>query len=226
MFDSEIGTVIRNGVLFDLKNWQGAAVSAEELPRQIDRLFELLDEQQISYLLVGGVALLSYIEGRNTQDIDFIMSLEDASKLPGLTITTCNRDFARSEFGALQVDLLLTRNELFNQVRRLHRQERTFGSRTVPCATPEGLLLLKLYALPSLYRQGRFDKVSIYENDITQLLMHYPSSTETLLRALRPHLLVSDIEAIDATLADVEARIDRFRIQQQRLQPDEGDTSS
>jgi len=33
--------------------------------------------------------------------------------------------------------------------------------------TLEGLLVLKLYALPALYRQMDMDKVALYENDIT-----------------------------------------------------------
>lgn len=40
-------------------------------------------------------------------------------------------------------------------------------------ATVEGLLLLKLYALPSLYRQGSL-RVSIYENkNVAALLYTY-----------------------------------------------------
>ena len=35
-------------------------------------LFEELETKQVDYVLVGGVALLSYVDGRNTQDIDLI----------------------------------------------------------------------------------------------------------------------------------------------------------
>ncbi len=34
-----------------------------------------LAERKIEYWLVGGVALLSYVDGRNTQDIDLIGSI-------------------------------------------------------------------------------------------------------------------------------------------------------
>jgi hypothetical protein len=65
---------VRNGVVFDMKNWDGSVADGDSLPQVVDRLFDLMDERQISYLLVGGVALLSYVDGRNTQDIDFIIS--------------------------------------------------------------------------------------------------------------------------------------------------------
>jgi hypothetical protein len=36
-----------------------------------------------------------------------------------------------------------------------------------------GLLLLKLYALPSLYREGNFARVGLYENDVATLLSYF-----------------------------------------------------
>ena len=38
----------------------------------VSRFFSLLSERQIDYVLVGGIALLQYVEGRNTEDIDLI----------------------------------------------------------------------------------------------------------------------------------------------------------
>lgn len=58
--------------------------------------------------------------------------------------------------------------------------EQQFGDRSIRCATIEGLIILKLYALPSLYRQGNFDRLSLYENDIPQLLIN--CLTENLFR--------------------------------------------
>jgi len=44
-----------------------------DLRPTIDALFRELDEKKIDHVLVGGVALLSYVEGRNTQDFDLIV---------------------------------------------------------------------------------------------------------------------------------------------------------
>ncbi|MGA0199071.1 MAG: hypothetical protein ACO3NK_08105 [Prochlorotrichaceae cyanobacterium] len=47
---------------------------------------------QIPYLLVGGIALLSYIEGRNTQDIDLILSRESLDLIPDFLILEENNN--------------------------------------------------------------------------------------------------------------------------------------
>jgi hypothetical protein len=73
----------------------------------------------------------------------------------------------------LQIDILLTQNPLFKKVLRKYSKVQPFLDYNIPLATVEGLLLLKLYALPSLYRQGNFARVGIYENDIATLLNYY-----------------------------------------------------
>jgi hypothetical protein len=99
-----IGEILKNGVLFDMKNWGNELSNASHLPEIVDRLFTTLADRNIKYLLVGGVALLSYIEGRNTQDIDLILSIEDLSQFPEITITDENKDFARGLYEGLQID--------------------------------------------------------------------------------------------------------------------------
>ncbi len=200
-----------------MKNWNNEQPNINQLPDTVERLFTMLSSRSIDYILVGGVAMLSYIEGRNTQDIDFILAKSALEALPEITITDENRDFLRGDFDGLQIDVLLTNNKLFKLVRDRYATERQFGNRTIRCATVEGLLLLKFFALPSLYRQGQFDKVSIYENDITQLLLNYSVELPKLLKILSKHLLTSDIEALQATASDIQTRIQRFYAQQQNL---------
>jgi hypothetical protein len=76
----------------------------------------------------------------------------------------------------------------------------------------EGLALLKLYALPSLYRQGNFARVGLYENDLATLLHGYRKilDMEFLLDQLTPHLGDTDVSALREIIADIEQRIDRF----------------
>lgn len=213
-----IGEIVKNGVLFDMKNWQNEQSNINQLPETIERLFTTLSQRKIDYLLVGGIALLSYIDGRNTQDIDFILTREDLATLPEFIITDENRDFIRGTFENLQVDLLLTNNKLFKQVQERYATERQFGDQTIRCATVEGLLLLKFFALPSLYRQGKFDKVSIYENDITQLLLNYSVNLSDLFKILSQHLIPTDLQEIRITVSDIEARIQRFYAQRKNLE--------
>lgn len=208
---ASIDQIVRNGVLFDLKNWKNDMPSADDLARSVAQLFSVLEERKIDYLLVGGVALLSYVEGRNTQDIDFILSKEDLAVLPELVIIETNHNFTRAMFGEIRVDILLTENPLFSLVGRQYGLERQFGDLKIRTSSTEGLVLLKLYALPSLYRQGRFDRVSIYESDILLLLLSYPIDMRPLIRILSSHVLPSDLQEIEQIVIDIEQRMRRFR---------------
>ena len=212
-----IGEIIQNGVIFDMKNWENLPPNADRLPEIIDRLFLTLETRNIDYLLVGGVALLSYIEGRNTQDIDFIMAKSDLENLPELTVSNENKDFAFGSFENLRVDILLTQNKLFDRVIKEYVAERNFGDRSIKCVTVEGLVLLKLYALPSLYRQGDFQRVSIYENDVLLLLLNYDVDLSKILPILAGHVLASDLQEVRNTVADIEGRIERFSRQKRNL---------
>ena len=213
-----IGEIVRNGVVFDMKNWNGNVASEDSLPQVVDRLFDLLDQRQISYLLVGGVALLSYVDGRNTQDVDFILARQSLSELPELVVAEEDQNFARAAFEQLQVDLLLTQNPLFKLVLQNYSTERPFGDRTIYCVTVEGLVLLKLYALPSLYRQEQFDKVSIYESDITLLMLRYPVDVDALATILKRYILATDWVKLEQIIDDIQARMARFQQQQVTLE--------
>ena len=213
-----IGEIVRNGVVFDMKHWNGNVASEDSLPQVVDRLFDLLDQRQISYLLVGGVALLSYVDGRNTQDVDFILARQSLSELPELVVAEEDQNFARAAFEQLQVDLLLTQNPLFKLVLQNYSTERPFGDRTIYCVTVEGLVLLKLYALPSLYRQGQFDKVSIYESDITLLMLRYPVDVDALATILKRYILATDWVKLEQIIDDIQARMARFQQRQVTLE--------
>ena len=212
-----IGEIIQNGILFDMKNWNDEFSNPGNLPAVIDRLFLTMQERNIDYLLVGGVALLSYIEGRNTQDIDLILAKNDLESLPEIEIAEENKDRAFGRFETLRVDLLLRQNPLFEEVIKNCVAERKFGNAVVKCVTVEGLILLKLYALPSLYRQGQFSRVSIYENDILLLMLNYAVDIEGILQTLTAHLLATDLEEVKNVVADIRGRIKRFQQQKRNL---------
>ncbi len=211
-----IGDIIRDGVLFDVKNWGSEPPDVNQLPEAIEQLFDIFEQRQIDYLLVGGITLLSYIDGRNTQDIDFILNRADLKAIHEIAVSEENQDFARGRFGSLQIDCWLTRNSLFRMVCDDYATERPFGNRTVRCATVRGLLLLNFFALPSLYRQGQFSKASIYENDITQLLLTEPVKLADILQVLAPFVIPTDLQELQTTASEIEQRIQRFRFQQEQ----------
>ena len=204
-----IGKVVQNAVAFDFKRWRGPTMTVDDLLQTVERFFTLLEERQVEYVLVGGIALLLYIEGRNTEDIDLIMAVAALQQLSEVTILSQDADFARGIFDQLQIDFLLTRNPLFDTVRRQYVTRQPFAERTIPCATVEGLLLLKLYALPSLYRQGNFPRVGLYENDIATLMYQYRPQMEPLFAELAAHLSPTDLSEVRQIVTEIEQRIAR-----------------
>ena len=207
----QIANVIRNAVAFNVKNWLGGSMNSDSLIQSVQDLFSVLEQRKIDYVLVGGIALLHYVEGRNTQDLDLLMSLSSVEKLSELNISSQDKFFVRANYGELEIDILLTENPLFKKVNRKYSKEQRFLDRNIPIATVDGLLLLKLYALPSLYRQGNFARVGIYENDIATLLHDYEPDINTLLSELSNFVSESDLAEVKNILADIQKRIKRFK---------------
>lgn len=207
----QIGSIIRSAVVFNVKNWMGGMTNSDSLIQAVQDLFMILEQRKIDYVLVGGVALLHYVEGRNTQDLDLLMALASLEKLPELKISSQDMYFVRANYGELQIDILLTQNPLFQKVQSQYSKVQRFLDRSIPLATVEGLLLLKLYALPSLYRQGHFARVGIYENDIATLLHYYQPSVPALLSELSNYVNESDLAEIRSIMADIQNRLNRFK---------------
>ena len=207
----QIGNVIRNAVVFNVKNWHGGMMNSDSLIQSVQDFFAVLEQRKIDYVLVGGIAILHYVEGRNTQDLDLLMADSSLEKLPELKISSQEMYFVRANYQELQIDFLLTQNPLFKRVHNKYSKIQRFLDRNIPLATVEGLLLLKLYALPSLYRQGNYSRVGIYENDIATLLHYYPPDVASLLSELSKYVNETDLSEIKSVLSDIQNRIKRFK---------------
>jgi len=207
----QIGHVIRNAVVFNVKNWLGGMMNSDSLFQSVQDFFTILEQRKIDYVLVGGIAILHYVEGRNTQDLDLLMAVSSLEKLPELKVSSQDMDFVRATYNELQIDVLLTRNPLFKKVHDEYSRSERFLDRDIPLATVEGLLLLKLYALPSLYRQSNFARVGIYENDIATLLHYYQPDMPSLLSELSKYVNENDFAEIKGVVSDIQNRINRFK---------------
>lgn len=163
--------------------------------------------------------MLQSVGGRNTRVIDLILDPTALESLPELAISFRDKDFARLDFKGIQVDVLLATNKLFKLVRAKHSRSLTIGSRAIPCATPQGLLLLKLFALPSLYRQGDGVRAAIYEADIAGLLAQTGVDAEAAFAQLEPHLLATDIAELRRILQDLGQRGSGFTYQSKIRNP-------
>jgi hypothetical protein len=202
-----IGDIVRNALLFRVGS---QPMLDNQITKIVEDLFELLRVREIDYLLVGGIALLNYVEGRNTEDIDLILAVADLARLPELSIVSQDENFARASFQGLRVDLLFARNPFFEFVRRSHSAQGQFNGRPIAVVAPEGLTLLKFYALPSLYRQGDFERVALYETDLVMLLHRYPLSAESILAVMSRHLSEPDVQSLRDIYIEIEARIRRY----------------
>lgn len=209
--DIPIGEIIHHAVVFNPKNWLRDMMYSDSLIQAVKEFFSILQKRKIKYVLAGGVALLYYIEGRNTQDLDLIMSLPSLEKLPELKVSSQDMFFLKANYGELQIDILLTQNPLFNIIQKKYSKIARFLGQKIPIATVEGLILLKLYALPSLYRQGNFAKVGIHENDVATLIYYYKPNTESLFRELSKYVSETDLVELQGIVQEIQKRISRFR---------------
>jgi hypothetical protein len=138
----------------------------------IDALFDELAARGVPYLLVGGIAILTYAEGRNTED----------------------------------VDLILAEHPIFAHVMKHHAARGRFGDREVDTASRTGLLLLKLYALPSLYRQASWQRAALYEGDIRLLRESAEIDEDALAAELSPFVAPHDMTELRKVLAETRPR--------------------
>ncbi len=182
----------------------------DQLQRDLVRLFSMLHDRSVPYVLVGGVAMLTYVEGRNTKDVDLVLSVSSLEQLPEIVISDRTRNFARGMFGSLRVDVLLTTNPIFKTVQEQHAAVHHFMQTDVRCATVEGLMLLKFYALPSLYRQGDGERIGLYENDIFMLFEKYRPDVAALFSALTTHVSEDEMHELQNIWSDIQRRVDRL----------------
>ena len=196
-----IGDILTRAAAFNPR----AKMPEGDLRTKLHALFDELERLQVDCLLVGGVALLSFVAGRNTEDVDLIIDPKDVSRVPW-SAELRDDDFGSATYSSLKVDFLLTTNALFRHVRTTQRSTVSFDDRSIPSVTREGLILLKLYALPSLYRQGKLDRAALYETDILMLHQGVTVDDESLLTVLGAHLPRHDIQELGKILEEQRAR--------------------
>jgi hypothetical protein len=184
---------------------------AMPVPQDALDLFRLLAERRAEYLLVGGLAMLTYVNGRNTKDVDLLMSVATLQQLPELVVEDKNDFFARANFRSVQVDLLLTRNPLFQLVAEKFATKHRFEELEVPAVTVEGLIVLKLYALPSLYRQMDLDRAALYETDITMLIAHHSPKLEPVTGLVYQEMEPGDKMELQKIISECCERAKRLR---------------
>ncbi len=177
----------------DAQSW----MDASNINREAEELFALLAARRVPYLLVGGLAMLTHVRGRNTEDVDLIISVPDQRRLePEVELVDPpepGSPIAMGRYQGLRVDYLDAREPVFARVLAEHGERQPFvfasgASRELPVASPVGLMLLKLHALPGVTRQKDWGRVGAYELDLLNLWLAHPAADPRLgLRTLAPH---------------------------------------
>ena len=203
--------MLRDAGVGDLRTLNEERAPYDALTATTRKLFRELAERGIDYLLVGGMAVLQYVGGRNTRDIDLIIALADLESLPGLTILSHDGDFARADYNGVQVDALLVTNSVFRRVKTDFSSRQVYGDLEIPTATEEGLVILKLFALPSLYREGDVSRIGVYENDVLGLLSTGAVAIDNVFRVLKSHVLPTDLTELQRIITDIQHRLARVR---------------
>jgi hypothetical protein len=204
----EIGGKARAFNLWKLRDEGHHHIGPEEA---VERLLDELEASSSSYLLVGGLALLQYVEARNTDLVELVLPPNALAAIPEVKVTSRSEHGAQATFHGLDLDLHLSSHPFIEKVVREHGAMRSFGDREVRCATVEGLLQLNFFALPALYRQANYSKVVLCEADIAALLYAYRPGVEALLEEVEPHLSVADLAVLRQSLDGIRNRIERFR---------------
>jgi hypothetical protein len=119
--------------------------------------------------------------------------------------------FARAKFRSVQVDLLLTRNPLFKIVAEKFGTKHRFAEMELPAVTVEGLIVLKLYALPSLYRQMDLDRAALYETDITLLIANHSPKLEPLTALVFKEMESGDKMELEKIISECTERAKLLR---------------
>jgi hypothetical protein len=182
-----------------------------DYPALVSEFLALLESRQIPFVIVGGIALLQHVRGRNTDDIDLILSAPRLDEIPELEIRERTDLFAYGRFrGELRVDIRFPEHPLFELVAKRFSAPADYDVGQLPTASIDGLVLLKLFALPSLYRQFDYDRVAIYEADLMQLLARSPRADGFFLETLAPYVMESDQAELATILAEIRTKLARL----------------
>lgn len=175
---------------------------------QLITFITLLEVKGIEYALVGGAALMTIDDCmRPTDDFGFIVSKRDIEQLEELEQESSDRNFGRYLYQGIRIDALYRDNPIFEHVMNTCLDSAVIEDKEIVRASPEGIILLKLYALPSLYQQGQQRRAMTYENDISALLMQCTDiSFDEILNVLAGELLPGQINELRNILGDCQRR--------------------
>jgi hypothetical protein len=160
---------------FNIQNWRdGFPIDYDMLPELVIKFLNLLEEKEVDFCIVGGIAYLAYIQDRNTKDLDILLSVTELEKIIDyVEVTNKDVNFTNAIFEGMRIDFLKTSNSLFEYVKKNETTDYNFKEGLYPVATVNGLVLMRFDAIVDLYQKGKFEKIPRYELDLNYLTKNY-----------------------------------------------------
>jgi hypothetical protein len=97
-----------------------------------------LEAAGADYVIVGCIALLQHVPGRNTSVLDLIVSLTTLQKIPEFVVNEETSLFATGRFHDLRVDILKIEHAFFAMIRRLYSRSMPYDVGSLPTIAIDG----------------------------------------------------------------------------------------
>ncbi len=167
---------------FNIRNWRdGFPIDYDMLPDLVTKFLNLLEEKQVDFCIVGGIAYLAYIEDRNTKDLDILISVQELEKIIDyVEVTNKDVNFTNAKFEGMSIDFLKTLNTIFDYVKNHETTTYNYAEGIYPVATINGLILMRFDAIIDLYQKGNHNKIIRYESDLNFLTRNFEIDWEQI----------------------------------------------
>ncbi len=189
---------------FNIQNWRdGFPIDYDMLPELVTKFLNLLEEKQVDFAIVGGIAYLAYVQDRNTKDLDILISVKELEKIiDRVQIIDEDANFTNALFEGMRIDFLKTSNSVFEYVKNHETTEYDFEEGLYPIATVNGLILMRFDAIIDLYQKGNFNKILFYERDLQVLTLNFEIDWEHIWKVSRNFFTTGQIAEFQKMVAE------------------------
>ena len=189
---------------FNIQNWRdGFPIDYDMLPELVIKFLNLLEEKQVDFCIVGGIAYLAYIQDRNTKDLDILISVTELEKIIGyVEVTNKDVNFTNASFEGMQIDFLKTSNSLFEYVKEYETTNYNFSEGLYPIAAVNGLILMRFDAIIDFYQKENFNRAIFYERDLQVLTLNFDVDWEHIWKISKQFFTDGQISEFKKMIAE------------------------
>jgi hypothetical protein len=189
---------------FNIRNWRdGFPIDYDMLPELVTKFLNLLEEKQVDFCIVGGIAYLAYVEDRNTKNLDILIPVTELEKIIDyVEVTNKDVNFTNTRFEGMNIDFLKTSNSVFAYVKEHETTNYNFTEGLYPIATVNGLILMRFDAIIDLYQKENFNRAIFYERDLQVLTLNFDVEWEHIWKISKQFFTNGQIGEFKKMIAD------------------------